>query len=114
MSIETDLAKLLRDAGVQAFLQSVPQDVARPFTVIRTADSEPLMTLDGYAGITRTDFVFDSWADSATDAISQRNAVLAAIRGSNLNQSQLPSGDNAFDDRAAEYLEACAFSIWHP
>lgn len=113
MSIETDLVKLLRDAGLSTFLQAVPADVARPFTVVRTAESEPLNTLIGYGGITRTDFVFDCWADTPAAAIEQRDDVIAAIRESTLNHSQLPSGDNVYEDRVDQFLETCAFSVWH-
>lgn len=113
MSIETDLVKLLRDAGLSAFLQAVPADVARPFTVVRTDASEPLNTLGGYGGITRTDFVFDCWADTPAAAIEQRDGVTAAIRDSALNYSQLPSGDNVYEDRVDQFLESCSFSIWH-
>jgi hypothetical protein len=113
MSIEAEIDALLQGAGIQAFHHAAPQHANAPFTVYKVAERETLNTLNGYGGLTRTDFVFDSWAGTWQAALAQRDAVVAALRASSFSFYELPAGENAFDDEVTMYMESCAFSIWH-
>lgn len=113
MTIEETLDALFRSSSLTVFHKAAPQHASVPFTVYRAVESEPLNTLEGYAGITRTDFAFESWALTQQAANAMRDSVASAVRSASLNSYQLPGGESAFDDMTNNHMAPCAFSFWH-
>lgn len=117
MSIQNDIGAALKAAGIQAYQQAAPQQAVAPFTVYRQMDSEPLMVLGGYSGMTRFDYVFWNIGPSEAAAGAQRDLVLEAIRESDtLNadgQFQISSGQAEYESETNQPIEPCAFSFWH-
>src|SRR5688572_10556499 len=117
MTIRDDIIAAMKTAGADAFYHEAPQHATQPFIVFKQAESEPLNTLDGYAGITRTAFVFDAWAQTPEEAEALRDLAVTTIlanTGSLANHASLPAGENAKDTDTNSYMETCSFSIWHP
>lgn len=113
MTIEDVIDAVFRDASLTVFHKAAPQSAALPWTVYRAVESEPLNTLAGYAGITRHDFVFESWAKTQDVANALRDSVAAAIYAAGLNSYQLPSGEAGRDEDTNAHMAPCAFSLWH-
>lgn len=114
MTIEADIdAALAGTGGVQCYHKAAPQAAVQPYTVYRAIEDEPLNVLSGYSGITRTDFLFESWAQTQAAANAQRDAVAAVLNAASLNSYQLPGGESAFDEQTNSHMAPCAFSFWH-
>lgn len=115
--IQDDIGAALRAADVQAFRQFAPQAAVPPYTVWRQVDATPLVLLDGEYAQTNSVFVF--WNVGATEeaALTQRDAVRAAIRASSELAAQaaveVSSGEAEYEPATNEPTEPCAFSFWH-
>ncbi len=113
MTIEETLDALFKDDQLTVYPKAAKQNAPLPFTTYRAIEDEPLNVLSGFAGITRTDFIFESWALTQEDANTARDAVAASVHGAGLNSYQLPGGEAGFDEALNAHMAPCAFSIWH-
>ena len=100
--------------GFAAHPQGASQDAKKPF-VIYSRTSEPIMTIHGYAGITRHDVIFECWAnrkrDASAIALALRNRITSTAAGLVWEEILAPEDDYAPD--TDEFIEYVAFRFWH-
>jgi hypothetical protein len=113
VSIESDVLSAL--SGVpKVYPNAAPQDAAPPYVIYRT-QSEPLMTLQGYAGNTKVTFTFEAWAATKAAAMTKRNAVQTAIDAAFSTLAgyrEPPEQDTGYDPELDVHMQACAYSFW--
>lgn len=116
MSVQGDLLTVLANiANGRVFPEFAPQDVASPFVVIRRTLHEPLMALMGYAGITKSVFVFECYADNKATALTVASEVIDAIDASALIRDKFrePVSGEDFEPETMSMMEPVQYSIWH-
>jgi len=114
MSIQSQIVTALAAvAGGRVYPQAAPQDAAKPFVVYRTAASEPVMTVHGYAGLTRSQFVFDCWAGTALSALDTADAVRVALEIPTLTWVRETAPENGYSPESDEFSESVTYSFWH-
>lgn len=117
MSIETDIVTALASvASGRVYPDAAPQDAALPLVIIKRVSSEPLMTLQGYAGLTKSEFSFECWGSTKSSAVSTRDAVFTAIdAAAGLTiKTREQSGSEEYEPNTDQYAEVAQYSFWHP
>src|SRR5262245_22152618 len=97
MSIQADITTATASvAGGRVYQDGeVPEGAAYPLVTFRRTLENPIMTLQGYSGLTISEFRFECWgADTATQtakasAMATADALVAAIEAA--QPSTLPS-----------------------
>ena len=117
MSIESDIATaLVSVAGGQVYPESAPQDALMPYVVYRSVSHKPLWTLQGYGGMTKHEFVFESWAITKNGALTLRDDVIAAITAAIVTlstQYQVPYEGDTYEPITDTYMQPVQYSFWH-
>jgi hypothetical protein len=116
MTIETDLMTALAAvAGGRVRMNETDEKTARPYVIVRLIDQQPLMTLQGYAGSTKSFFEFESWAETKSSAVTTKLAVQAAIDAvfSTLAGYREDPPESGFDPDSGLHMEPCRYSFWH-
>lgn len=116
MTIESDIVTALSSvASGRVYPNAAPQDAAVPFVVYRLVDADPVNTLRGYAGATKSTFAFESWAATKSSAVTIRAAVQTAIDAvyATLAGFREPPGESGYDPETDQYMEPCVYSFWH-
>ncbi len=116
MSIQSDVITAL--AGVasdRVYPEAAPQDAVLPIVIYKRAHFEPLMTLTGYAGTTKSTFVFECWGTTKAEALSIADSVTAAIdaaAGITIKFREPIGGEN-YESQSDQYVEPVSYSFWH-
>lgn len=120
MSIQSDIITALIGGSPQVadgrvYPQAAPQNAALPLVVYRRVNSEPLMTLLGYAGTTKHIFVFECWASTYAAALSLADSVRGAIESAAaLQPCYREQGDpDDYEPAVDQFVEPVLFSFWH-
>ncbi len=117
MSIETSIIEALAGiASNHVYPDAAPQDTPLPLVTYKTIDREPLNTLQGYAGITRSIIRFDCWAKTKAEALSLAASVVAAIHAyaGIQNKYQESPGASDYEPAVDQFVEPVQFTFWHP
>lgn len=123
MSIESDVVTALATvAGGNVFpVGEVAEGTLPPLVAYRCVRRNPIMTLQGYAGITQSIFVFECWGkktDSKTakqaslDLAADVVAALDAAVGIS-NKYREPVAGEEYDADVLELMEPVQYSLWH-
>jgi hypothetical protein len=116
VSIQSDIYDALAAANIadgDIYPQAVPEDVEVPYVAIRKESSEPLMTFAGYAGATKSIFVFECYADSPEEAVTLAGEVRVALEASALSPFREPGDPDDHVPSLDVYMEPVLFSFWH-
>lgn len=117
MTIEEDvITAMAAVASGRVYPNEAPADAAYPLVIVRIIDAQPLMTLLGYAGHTKSVIDFESWADTRAAAVTTRLAVQAAIDAAfpTLGGVRESPDESGHDPEHEKFLEPCRYSFWHP
>jgi hypothetical protein len=101
VSIQSDIYDALAAANIadgDIYPQAVP---------------EPLMTFAGYAGATKSIFVFECYADSPEEAVTLAGEVRVALEASALSPFREPGDPDDHVPSLDVYMEPVLFSFWH-
>lgn len=98
------------------YANAVPEKTPMPYVVYRKLSTEPLMTLSGYAGMTKSVFVFDSWGETYADAMSTADAVRTAIEAAAgiTIKFREPGDPDDYEPAIDSFVEPSLYSFWHP
>ena len=116
MSIQSDIVTALASvAGGRVYPEAAPEDAALPFVIYRRTLYEPVMTLTGYAGATRSAFMFECWATTKAVALSTAAAVQSAIEAAApiTTKYREPASGEDFEPASDQYVEPVAYTFWH-
>jgi hypothetical protein len=116
MSVQSDIKTALNAvASGRVYPQVAPAEVDRPFVVYRKVDEDPVMTLQGYTGLTNFTFAFDCWADTYLEALTLADSVRAAVEAAAALKplSRVPSGADDYEPAVDEFIETVVYSLWH-
>lgn len=116
MSIQSDIKTVLASvAGGRVYPEAAPDNAALPLVVYRKVSSEPLMTLQGYAGTTRFVFVFDCWARTYLEAMSIADSVRTAIEAAAALKplTREPADPDDYEPAVDQFVEPVLYSFWH-
>lgn len=114
MSVQSEIVTALAAvAGGRVFPQAATADAVKPFVIYKNNGSEPVMTINGYAGITRTSFTFDCWGATAQSALDTAASLRTALEISSFKWVREPTPDNGYDSESDEYVEPVVYSFWH-
>lgn len=120
MSIQSDIITVLTGGSPQVadgrvYPQAAPQDAVLPLVVYRKVSSDPLMTLGGYAGMTKSAFVFECWAGTYAAAMTLADSVRSAIESAEaLKPCYREQGDpDDYEPSVDQFVEPVLFSFWH-
>jgi hypothetical protein len=116
MTIHADVFTAL--AGVasgQVFPDFAPQGTSGKYVIVRRIANEPLYTLTGYAGASRSSFVFECNADSKAEALDLADDVIAAIDAAAglTNKYREPVSGEDFEPETMQLMEPVQYSFWH-
>lgn len=117
MSIQQEITRAVRDAGLSIYQQFAPEGAQAPLTVFRQLDGRPESTLGGGIAMRQSSFVFFNIGIDPLSAVAQRDAVRAAILASDTLKDrcafEISSGEAEYEEKTNEPIEPCAFSFWH-
>jgi hypothetical protein len=116
MSIQSDIKTALAGiAGNRVYPEAAPENATLPLVVYRKTGAEPLMTLQGYAGMTRFSFVFECWARTYAEAITLADQVRTAIEAAAALKPQYRdfADPDDYEPAVDQFLESVAYSFWH-
>lgn len=101
----------------------VPEGTALPLVVVRRTSHNRIDTLEGYSGISISEFVFECWgqrgaamgakAQALSIADAVRSAIAAVQSGSLPSQWDLPVSGEDYDEATLEEMEPVAFGFSH-
>ena len=117
MSIQSDIATALATiTGVESFPQHAEQDTKYPFVIYRKLSADPLMTLQGYGGMTKSTFVFECWAQTYQGVITLVDQVRTAVEAAAaLKPFYREQGDpDDYEPAVDVFVEPVLYSFWHP
>lgn len=121
MTIQSDLITALAvvalDATGQAkvFPEAAEQDTLLPLVIYKRINSEPLMTLAGYGGLTKSTFVFECWGATRSSSLDTAAEVIVAIdaaTGLTIKFRETVSGED-YESASDQYVEPVSYSFWH-
>ena len=122
MSIHSDIVTALAAiAGGRVYPDAAPENLAPPLVIYRRVGYEPLMTLQGYANLAKSTFVFECWAAptatvtakaAALTLAGQVQAAIDAASGLASKWREPVSGDE-YDIETLELMEPVQYSFWH-
>lgn len=116
MSIQGDIVTALAGiAGDRVYPDAAPQDASMPFVIYRRVVKDPLMTLAGYAGSTRSSYLFESWATTKAESDAVSAAVVAAIEAAVAITTKYrePVSAEEYEPQVDSFMEPVQFSFWH-
>ncbi len=121
MTIHADIVTALAAvASGNVFPDAAPENVEPPLVIYRRIAYEPLMTLQGYAGIAMSTFLFECWAKPTTTTTGKAGAlalagqVQAAIdAGTFTSKWREPVSGDQYDIETSELMEPVQYSFWH-
>jgi hypothetical protein len=116
MSIQSDLKTALASvASGRVYTDAAPQDAVLPFVIFRRLSNEPLMLLNGYSGVTRSSFIFESWATTKSAALTTASAVATAIDSAAALNSRFrePISGDDYEPNTDQFVELVQYSFWH-
>lgn len=102
-------------ASGRVYPDVAPQDYTLPLVVYQRVSAEPLMTLAGYAGTTRSVFRFDCWGATKAEALTMAEAVVAALESASglpIATREPASGEDV-EPALEQFVEPVQFSFWH-
>ena len=122
MTIHSDIVTAL--AGVasgKVYPDAAPEGVEPPLVLYRRVSYDPLMTLQGYAGLAQSTFLFECWGKPTTlitakaSALALAASVQAAIDASTVLTSRfrVPVTGEEYDVNTMELMEPVQYSFWH-
>ena len=117
MSIQGDISTALASvASGRVYADAAPDNAPLPLVVYRRSGHFPEMTLNGYAGLTRSAFVFEAWATTKDGAVALAAAVAAAIdAASGLTiKYREPADADEYENTTDQYVDLVGYSFWHP
>jgi hypothetical protein len=116
MTIQTDIITALASvASGKVYPEAAPEDVAVPLVIYRRIAHEPLMTLQGYSGSTRSSFVFECWATTKQGALTLAASVITAIDAASpltTKYRENVSGED-YESQYDQFVEPVQYSFWH-
>lgn len=116
MSIQSDIKTALTGiASNRVYPEAAPDNASLPLVVYRKVSSEPLMTLQGYAGTTRFVFVFDCWARTYQEAMTLADSVRTAIEAAAALKplTREPADPDDYEPSVDQFVEPVLYSFWH-
>lgn len=121
MSVHGDVCSVLvlaNVAGGNVYPEFLPEeaDVA-DYVIVRRVSLEPVNTLQGYGGITKSTMIMECWArDGKAAALAIADAVYAAIDASTALPIKIrePISGEQFEPAVMEVMEPVQYGIWHP
>lgn len=116
MSLQSDIKTALAGiAGNRVYPEAAPDAASLPLVVYRKAGSEPLMTLQGYAGTTRFTMVFDCWARTYAEAITLADQVRTALEAAAALKPMYrePADADDYEPVVDQFVEPVSYSFWH-
>ena len=121
MSIQADIITAL--AGVvsdRIYPEAAPQDIVLPMVIYVRRNRDPLQTLLGSTGDVNSEFVFECYAKSKTEALAVADEVRAAIVAARDDsppllpfQYELPTSNEDYEPVVMEWMEPVGFGFWH-
>lgn len=116
MSIQSDVVTAL--AGIaddRVYPNEAPEKTEFPYVVFQRISHEPLMTLAGYAGVTKSTFMFECWAKTYAEAMDLAEDVRTAIEAAVAPVHKFREVGDPDDHEPAvgAYVEPVLFSFWH-
>ncbi len=119
MTIYSDIVTALSAvAGGRVYpADDVPEGTgaAQSYVVFRNLAMEPLMTLQGYGGMTRSTFAFECWAPKKAAAIQLASDVRAAIDAASAVPLKYrePCAPDEYQPLSDQFMELVQYSFWH-
>lgn len=116
MSIQGDIRTALASvASGRVYADAAPDNAPLPLVVYRRTGHFPEMTLNGYAGLTRSAFVFEAWAATKDGAVALAGEVVTAIdAGAGLTiKYREPADADEYESSTDQYVDLVAYSFWH-
>lgn len=126
MTIQSDIATATAAVVSGRVYQEgeVPERTAYPLVTFRRTLENPIMTLEGYSGITISEFTFECWGDETNSAtakalaITTAAALTAAIEAAQTtvlpSQWRLPVSGEDYDPATLQIMQPVAFGFAHP
>lgn len=123
MSIQSDIITALAGVADDKVYPAgeVPDDTEPPFVAYRRTLLEPVMTLQGYAGVSKSTFIFECWGQK-TDSVSAKQAsltladeVIAAIDADTTIRTKYrePVSGEEYEPDVLELMEPVQYSFFH-
>lgn len=118
MTIEADIVTALATVcSGRVFPEAAPEKYILPMVIYVGEGQEPLMTLGGFEGTTKSTFVFECYgntkAEALTTAASVRAAIDAALLTTLKTGFRLPVNKDAYEPTTMEFMEPVSYSFWH-
>lgn len=118
MTIEADIVTALAAvAGGRVFPEAAPEKYALPMVIYVADGHEPLMTLGGFEGTTKSTFTFECYgntkAEALTTAVAVKAAIDAALTTTLKTGFRLPVSKDAYESTTMEFMEPVSYSFWH-
>lgn len=102
-------------ASGRVYPDVAPQDYSLPLVIYSRVSEEPLLTLAGYGGMTKSTFRFDCWGMTKQDALTTAEAVVAALESASglpIAVREPASGEDV-EPALEQFTEPVQFSFWH-
>lgn len=116
MSLQSDIKTALAGiASNRVYPEAAPDNSTLPLVVYRKSGAEPLMTLSGYAGMTRFTVIFDCWARTYAEAITLAEQVRTALEAAASLKPMYrePADADDYEPAVDQFVESVAYSFWH-
>lgn len=117
MSIQSDIISALSAvASGRVYPQAAPQDAAMPFVIYRRVSQEPITTIhDSSVRATRSQFVFECYAETFAAALDLADTVRAAFLAASptLDVFPVPSSGEEYAPAIDAYMEPVELGFWH-
>lgn len=114
MSLQTDLITALSGvAGDRIYPQFAPADAILPLVVYRVLNKDPLITLVSGTVETNSVVVFESYADTYTEALTTSASVETAIKASGLTHYEVTAPGEEYIQPTDVFMEPVYYGFWH-
>lgn len=122
MSIQADIVTALSGVADDKVYPAgeVPDDTEPPFVAYRRTLLDPVMTLQGYAGTSKSVFIFECWGQKTASVSAKQSSltladeVIDAIDASSiLTKYREPVSGEEYEPEVLELMEPVQYAFWH-
>jgi hypothetical protein len=122
MSIDSDIKTALDSMTLSTLWANyIPDDINPPATTYVRESYDPLMKLDGPAGLAKSIFTFHCWGKKGTGTTAKANAIAIAeevkakieAASSLSTKFRLPVPSEEFAEETLQVMEPVRYSFWH-
>jgi len=114
MSFQSDLIIALSSvANDQIYIQMAPAEIDGDFIVYRVLSDDPVVTMQGPAGMTNYSLAFDCYADTYLGSIALAESVKTAVDSSSLTSFRQSSPGEDYEPIEEKFLEPVYYGFWY-